>query len=174
MVFLYEDISGTLVNYFSHCQRQAWLFNFGIRMEDSSEEVRKGKYVDKKSFSRKQEIDIGGARIKIDFIDKSKVPVELHEVKVSKKPRDDHRLQLAYYMLLMEKRGVPSIGIIHYPEIRETVSVDLNEVRLVLNQTLDKIVEVMNGSCPPRLVIKLCKGCAFLNFCFTDSGDSNE
>ncbi len=171
MVFLYEDISGTLVNYFSHCKRQAWLFNFGIRMEDSSEEVKKGKYVDRKSFSRKQEIDIGGERIKIDFIDKSKTPVELHEVKVSKKPRDDHRLQLAYYMLLLEKRGVPSIGIIHYPEIRVTVSVDLNEVRLVLNHSLDKIVEVMNGPCPPRLAIKLCKGCAFLNFCFADSGD---
>lgn len=174
MVFLFENISGTLVNYFSHCKRQAWLFNFGIRMEDDSEMVKKGKYVDQKSFSRKQEIGIDGERIKIDFIDKSKVPIELHEVKVSRKPRDDHRLQLAYYMLLLERKGVSSIGVIHYPEIRETIKVNLNEVRLVLTQTLSEIVEVMNGPCPPRLSIKFCKGCAFLNFCFIDSGDLNE
>lgn len=167
MTFSSEDISGTLVNYYGHCKRQAWLFNFGVRLESNSDYVRKGRYIDKKTFSRKDEVEIGGERLKIDFIDKTKIPIELHEVKASLRIREEHKLQIGFYLVRLKKKGIDSVGIIHYPEIKEKVTIRLSEINDYIEKVLVDLTNTMNDICPPRLPRNLCRGCAFFEFCYS-------
>ena len=168
MTFSFEDISGTLVNYYGHCKRQAWLFNFGVRMESTSDLVRRGKWIDQNTFSKSKEIEFVGERIKADFILKKKNPVEIHEVKSSRNERHDHRLQIAFYLYKLALKNVKSVGFIHYPSIKKIVKVDLADMKFLIEETIAEIVITMQGECPPRLVDReLCRGCSFFNFCYS-------
>jgi CRISPR-associated exonuclease Cas4 len=166
MPFSSDRISGTLVNYYLHCHRQAWLFNMGLHVEDLSDSVKKGKWIDRSTFTRKKEIEIAGEHIKADFIDENRSPVEVHEVKASKFPRKDHEFQMGFYLHKLREKGVDAVGIIHYPEINEIIKVNLDDIGTELNKVLEELVSEMNGNCPPRLSFKLCKGCAFSEFCY--------
>lgn len=167
MHFSSDMISGTLVNYFTHCRRQAWLFNFGLHLEDTSDAVRKGKWIDRNTFKREKEVEISGERIKADFIDKNRSPIEVHEVKSSKSPRKDHEMQMGFYLERLKAKGVEAVGIIHYPEINRIIRVNLENKKSELEALLSEIVFTMNGECPPRLPLKFCKGCAFFDFCYS-------
>ncbi len=168
MHFSSEDISGTLVNYFGHCKRQAWLFTRGMRMERESDLVRKGKWIDEHTFSRSDQVDFISQNIKVDFILKGKDPVEVHEVKSSTIPKNEHKLQLGFYLLKLEQSGIKAVGILNYPEIKKKTTVSLNEVRNELTQNLDNIVTVINGYCPPRLERTKCKGCGYYELCYSN------
>ena len=174
MPFSYERISGTLINYFEHCHRQAWLFNLGLHLEDSSNAVQKGIWIDKNTFIREKEVEILGERIKADFINENQTPIEVHEVKASKIPRKDHEFQMGFYLQKLKAKGVEAVGIIHYPEVNKIVRVNLEKIKPDLDATLDAIVLTMNGSCPPRLPMKSCKGCAFYEFCYSIEEDADD
>lgn len=171
MTFSYDDISGTLINYFGHCKRQAWLFNTGIRMEDNSDAVKMGKYIDQRRFSRNNEVEISGERMKVDFVEKDKSPIVIHEVKASVKAREEHKLQIGFYLERLKAIGVDAIGVIHYPEIRDKVTVNLEEIEDVIKKTYADIIDTMNDTCPPRLPKKSCKGCSYYPFCFSIEDD---
>lgn len=171
MTFSYEDISGTLVNYFGHCRRQAWLFNYGLRLEGTSDTVKMGRYIDQKRFSRKGEVEIAGERMKIDFVEKNTVPIELHEVKASLRKRDEHKLQIGFYLSRLKTKGIDAVGVIHYPEIREKTIVNYEQIEGELEKTYSDIVETMRGACPPRLTRKFCGGCAYYEFCYSTEED---
>lgn len=169
--FSYDQISGTLINYYMHCQRQAWLFNSGLHVEDESDAVNMGKIIDKNTFKRTREVEIMGERIKVDFINENKTPVEIHEVKASKIPRNDHKMQLAFYLKKFKERGVSSIGIIHYPQINTVITVTLDDTIEDLNRITSGIITSMNGECPPKIEIKSCRKCAYFEFCYSNGDD---
>lgn len=167
MAFSSDAVTGTLVSYYSHCHRQAWLFNMGLHVEDLSDSVSKGKWIDENTFKRGREFEIMGERIKVDFVLENKIPIELHEVKASKIPRDDHNMQVAFYLLRLKERGVEAMGIIHYPQINKMVKVNLEDNLPIINKMIDDIIATLNGECPPRLPPNLCKGCAYYEFCYS-------
>ncbi len=167
MSFSYDMVSGTLVNYYSHCPRQAWLFNAGLHVENFSDSVKKGKWVDENTFKRGKEFEIMGERIKADFIVENKTPIELHEIKASKVIRQDHRLQVAFYLLKLKEKGLDAVGIIHYPQLNKVEKVSLENMLHQIKRTVDDIVKTMNGECPARLDSKYCRGCAYYEFCYS-------
>lgn len=167
MPFSYEQVSGTLVNYYMHCPRQAWLFNSGLQVEYLSDTVGKGKWIDMNAFKRKREAEIAGERIKMDFVVENATPIEIHEVKASRIPRTDHKMQLAFYLKKLKEKNVEAIGVIHYPQINNIVKVTLREMESDLDRKIDEIVSRMNGPCPQRLELRLCRGCAYYEFCYS-------
>lgn len=173
MPFSYDRISGTLVNYYLHCHRQAWLHNIGLHVEDLSDKVKNGKWIDRNTFTRKSEIEIAGERIEADFIDENKSPIEVHEVKASKLPKKDHEFQIGFYLRKLSEKGVNAVGIIHYPEINRIIRVNLDDIKMELDKVIEEMILAMNGDCPPRLPFKLCKGCAFSEFCYSIEGEDD-
>jgi len=146
-----------------------WLHANGVRMEHTSEVVADGKLLHETSYPQRaekySEIEIGGS--KIDFYDaKNKV---IHELKRSDKMEAAHEWQLKYYILLLEQNGVPGVtGILEYPKLRETKSIELADsdkvyLHLVINQ-INKISE--KEECPPLLNTKICKSCSYYDFCY--------
>lgn len=165
--FSSDNISGTLVNYYSHCPRQAWLHCNGLHVEDFSDKVKTGRWIDQNTFKRKKEVELSGERIKADFIDESKSPIEVHEVKASSIPKKDHELQVGFYLKRLKMKGVDAVGFIHYPKINKTQKVEFDVIKDKIEKLLIEITFKMNGICPPRLPLKLCKDCSFYEFCYS-------
>ncbi len=161
-------ITGTHINYYFVCRRKLWLFANNIQMEHTSDLVYEGKLIHEESYPQRsakyEEIQIGG--IKVDYYDpKNKI---IHEVKKSDKVEDAHLWQLKYYLYVFEKAGIEGVtGILEYPKLRQTDEVilssrDIEEIKLI-EKEIEQIVE---GKPPEIEKMKICKRCAYFDFCF--------
>jgi len=138
-------------------------------MEHTSDIVADGKLLHETSYPQRaekySEIEIGGS--KIDFYDaKNKV---IHELKRSDKMEAAHEWQLKYYILLLEQNGVPGVtGILEYPKLRETKSIELADSdKVYLHLVINQINEISaKEECPPLLNTKICKSCSYYDFCY--------
>jgi len=162
-------LTATHINYYHICHRKLWLFANGINMEHNSTVVADGKLLHETSYPQRSdkysEIEIGGS--KIDFYDaKNKV---IHELKRSDKMETAHEWQLKYYILLLEQNGVKGVtGILEYPKIKETKTIELTEPdRVYLKLISNHIAEITESEiCPPLLHAKICKACSYYDFCY--------
>lgn len=162
-------LTATHINYYHICHRKLWLFANGINMEQTSNTVADGKLLHETSYPKRSEkyseIEIDGS--KIDFYDaKNKV---IHELKRSDKMEVAHEWQLKYYILLLEQNGVEGVtGILEYPKIKATSTIELTEAdRVYLKLVMVNIEGIVAGEiCPPLLKAKICKSCSYYDFCY--------
>jgi len=159
------NFTGTQVNYFFVCRRKLWLFSHGLEMEETSDLVLLGKLLHERGYARRlKEVQVG--RIKIDFLASG---CEIHEVKRSRKAEDAHLFQLLHYLYYLRKSsGVEGRGVLHYPLLRKTVSVELTDdlVRR-LESVLKDIDEILRQGSPP-LPVKTgyCRRCSYAELCW--------
>ena len=93
----------------------------------------------------------------------------IHELKRSDKMETAHEWQLKYYILLLEQNDVEGVtGILEYPKIKETNSIELMETdRVYLKLIINHIPEITSSEiCPPLLNAKICKTCSYYDFCY--------
>jgi len=158
--------TGTQVNYYFICHRKLWLFSHNIGMEKESQEVAIGKFLQQKSYERKEK-DILIDRIAIDFVEKGG-KIIIHEVKKSKKMEKAHIYQLLYYIYYLRKRGIEAEGIINYPLTRKIKKVKLEDEREI-EAILEEIKKIVAMEEPPPARRKpYCKRCAYYEFCWGD------
>ncbi|MBI5681167.1 MAG: CRISPR-associated protein Cas4 [Methanobacterium sp.] len=160
-------IIGTQINYYFICKTKLWLFSHHIQMEQESELVSLGKLLHQKSYKDEKEYTIDNL-ISVDFI-KKRDCLELHEVKKSNKMEKSHEYQLLYYMYyLKDKKGIENIkGIINYPKMRKKVTIDLDESKeMELMDIIKDIGNVINNEAPKPVKMKICKKCAYYEFCW--------
>ncbi|MHB8361109.1 MAG: CRISPR-associated protein Cas4 [Thermoplasmataceae archaeon] len=172
--FSYEDLTGTLLNYYGHCKRQAWLFSRGMTMESDSDRVKLGKWIDENTYKKRNQVELPDKRIKVDFITKGNDGIELHEVKSSKIPKPEHKIQLGFYLLKLEESEVNAIGVLNYPEINKIIKFKLDDIRSETKEAIDSLINILNGACPARLSRSGCRGCAYFELCYSSSGDLDE
>lgn len=161
-----EDIGGTHVKYLYHCRRQLWLFLRGIRPEHLSSSVQLGEAVHDTSYTRASPVDLGSARL--DFIDGRQW---VHEVKSSSKPTAADEAQARHYCHRLHDIGVNAQGaILHYPKTRRTKKLPYTESEAA--QAAADITAVLEtaslSASPPRLAAGACRGCSFIDYCWTD------
>jgi CRISPR-associated exonuclease Cas4 len=96
--------------------------------------------------------------------------IVIHEVKRSRKMQDAHVFQLLYYMYYLSKNyGVnTSLGVLHYPLLKQNVDVPLTEEKISqLEIALQGIKEVNSSSTPPEASRKgYCRSCAYQDLCW--------
>jgi CRISPR-associated exonuclease Cas4 len=159
------DIGGVHVKYLLHCPRQLWLYSRGIRPEGASDLVAYGNAIDATTYTRRQPVDLGAA--KIDWLD---ADGWVHERKSSQREQPGHREQALLYCLLLSERGVFVEGArLHYPATRRTVSLAFdgeaaNWARSVRQRALDTIRQEYP---PERIRRDQCGGCAFDAYCWS-------
>ena len=163
-------ITGIKVAYYYICHTKLWLFSHNITMEKDSELVELGKILHENTYREHKEVQIDD--IAIDFIRKGE-EVEIHEIKKSKAMEKAHRMQVLYYIYYLSKRGVKAKGIIDYPKQRRREEVVLNdESKLEIENALGEIEKIVKGPMPPPMRKKICKKCAYYEFCF--GGEEDE
>jgi CRISPR-associated exonuclease Cas4 len=164
------NITGTHFAYFQICHRKLWLFSNGINMEQYSELVDEGRLIHETSYqqrpNRYEELEIDG--IKIDYYDPAKKCI--HEIKKSASLEPAHEWQLKYYLYVMKRHGIEdAFGILEYPRTRQTKEVWLNSLdEESIAEMLLKIKEIIQSEhCPEKQKMKICKNCAYHDFCWT-------
>ena len=161
-----KNISGTMFYYYFVCKRKLWLFSNGIQLENESEDVKIGKLIDENSYSRELKHVLIDETVNIDFIKEWKI---LHEVKKQKSVQEAGIWQLKYYIYFLSKRGINiESGILDYPKLKKREIVNLskddeNEIEKILKE-IDEILKLKKS--PKVEKIKLCKKCAYYEYCY--------
>lgn len=169
MIFMnyLSKINGTQINYYFICKTKLWFFSHNIQMEHESDNVALGKQLHENSYKKEKEFLIDDL-INVDFI-KSTNPIEIHEVKKTKSMEKSHEFQLLYYMYyLKHKKEIKDIiGYIDYPLNRKKLKIELTEEKEnQLNGILEDIKNIIVGEIPKPKKSKICRKCAYFEFCF--------
>ena len=161
-------INGTQINYYFICKTKLWLFSHNIQLENESENVKLGKILHENTFKRERDYLIDNL-INVDFIKVSDC-VEIHEVKKTQKMEKSHEFQLLYYMYYLKyEKDIDNIkGFLDYPKNRKKIEIFLtNEKEKELLEVIEDIYEINENEMPKPKKSKICRKCAYYEFCFS-------
>ncbi|KLU60528.1 hypothetical protein CEB3_c33790 [Peptococcaceae bacterium CEB3] len=159
-------LTGTVVNYHTHCKRQCWLFYHHINLEDNSEDVRIGRILHELKRQEKEEIALDG--IKLDRVTGEYVT----EIKKSDADLAAAMAQLEYYLIVLRDKGIERKGRLECLE-KNRQSKSVHTLTLTDEQIEERkaqyrrIEEFLDSDSPPAPVLKrACKKCAYYEYCF--------
>ena len=163
-----NNITGTLINYYFHCQKQCYLHANRINLEDNSEDVRIGKVLHQINEDKSKKAEISIDNIKIDKITRD----YLVEIKKSDSDTEAVKWQVLLYLYKLKQKGVDKKGKIEYIEKNkqdkkiEYLELDEeNEKELLM--ICEKIETLINSETPPSVKFEnKCKKCAYYDYCF--------
>lgn len=162
-----DKITGTLINYYFHCQTQCWLHANRLNLEDNSEDVRIGKVLHEINEEKSKQAEISIDNIKIDKITRD----YLVEVKKSDSDPQAVKWQVLLYLYKLKQKGIDKKGKIEYIEKRGDKKTEFIELDLVneqeLLEVLNNIENLINQPIPPKPKFEnKCKKCAYFEYCF--------
>jgi len=163
-----NQITGTLINYYFHCQTQCWLHANRINLEDNSELVRIGRVMHEIDESKSRNSEISIENIKIDKITRDYVI----EKKKSDADVEASKWQVLLYLYKLKQKGVVKKGKIEFKEKKKQSKkvhfVELDEVNeKELLEVLAEITELIDLPKPPEPKFENhCKRCAYYEYCF--------
>lgn len=161
-----EYITGVKIAYYFICKTKLWLFHHNIQMEREHENVKIGKQIHEDRYPRvKKEVSIRN-KMKIDFVEKGD-QLYIHEVKKSNKMEKSHLFQMYFYLDYLQEHGVDVKGELHYPLMNKKKEVEFGEdEKKELDDVKKDIVKIVSGKMPEPERKKICRKCAYYEFCF--------
>lgn len=159
-------ITGTMFYYYFVCKRKLWCFYHDIRFENESEKVLLGKLLDETSYGRDRKHILIDETVNVDFIRNWKV---LHEVKKSRSIEEASIWQVKYYLYFLQQKGIKiEKGILDYPQIKKRKEICLEKGdNIKIEQILEDIKTIIfQEKMPPTTNSKICKNCAYYEYCF--------
>lgn len=159
-------LTGTIVNYYTHCKRQCWLFYNRINMEDNSEDVRIGRILHELKVDKKAELSVEG--IKVDKITKDYVV----EIKKSDADVNAAMDQLKYYLMILASKGIVRNGRLECIEKNKQdrkihyICLDENEKEILDNKYREIEVFLETQNPPDAVFASKCKRCSYFEYCF--------
>lgn len=161
-------VTGTLIWYYYACHREVWLMARNLVPDQDNPNIDLGRFIHETSYEReKKEISIG--HIKLDIVKNGKDGLIIGEVKKTSSFDTSARMQLAYYLLELEKAGVSAKGELYFPKEKKRETVELtDELRARLDSAVRDILRIAYLDLPPVPVrVKFCKNCAYAEFCWS-------
>lgn len=168
------NITGTLVWYYAICPRECWLIAHQLEANQDDDLLAQGRLNTESHYERREkEITLPGG-VRVDQMRREKGKLIISEVKKTSKFLPAAKLQLAYYLWVLEQEDVKAVGEVLVPEERKREVVVLEgETREELLHVMDSIRELVSQSKPPPAEwLHYCKTCAYSEFCW--SGGENE
>ncbi|MGI6649198.1 MAG: CRISPR-associated protein Cas4 [Bacillota bacterium] len=159
-------LTGTVVNYYTHCQRQCWLFYHNINLEDNSEDVRIGKVLHELKRQGKEEIALEG--IKLDKLTAEYVT----EIKKSDADLAAAKAQLEFYLVVLHDKGILRKGRLECLEknkqSKSVHTLTLTEEEIEERKAKYHEIELfLKRELPPPPIKKpTCRKCAYYDYCF--------
>ena len=159
-------ITGTLINYYATCRREAWLYSRKISADQWDENILMGKALADIKEDQLQQFPF--SHLKFDKIGKQRRHYLITEYKKSMKNPDAAKMQLLFYMYqlktslkLKEINGKVISG-------KKVVYVEGDEENMAKIEAL--IVEVcdfLNSPKPPPFEEnQFCEKCGYRDYCF--------
>lgn len=161
------QVNGTLIWYYYICKRQVWLMAHALTPDQDDENVQQGRIIHEYSYPRdKKELNLGN--VKIDLVRSERGQLVIGEIKKSSRFLTSATRQLQYYLWQLEKMGLQAQGELFIPEERQRLEVVLDEeTKKELLRAEEDISHIVSQPLPPPAQkIKLCKPCAYAEFCW--------
>lgn len=161
-------VGGTLIWYYYVCKRQVWLMGRHITPDEDDTNIVLGRFYAEQTYGRdKKEISFGN--IKFDMLRQDDRGLVVGEVKKSSKHKKSARMQLAFYLLELQRNGIRATGELLFPREKKKESVELTaETISELEKAESDILRIIYDPVPPRAVKKaICKNCAYAEFCWS-------
>lgn len=160
-------ITGSILQAYYICPRQAWLMSRQICGDQYDDFLVIGRLLSEETFKRdKKEVMIGNN--KIDIVRKKNGEVILIESKKTSRALDSAELQLLFYMYFIKDKIENLRGEIHVPKEKKIVEVNLDEHNMVLVENyLNKAEKELAKEKPEKAEkIKYCRTCSYREFCW--------
>lgn len=160
-------ITGSMVQAFTVCPRQAWLASRKICPDEDNIYLALGRLIDQQSYGReKKEIRLG--HLCLDLVRRDNRQLVVGEVKKSSRAQEAARLQLAFYLHELADMGIEAEGELLFPEERrreriildETLSRQIIRIKTEINSLINK------EHPPPPQKIRQCAKCAYAELCW--------
>lgn len=162
-----DKITGTLVQSYMICPRQAWLMARHVTPDQDNVYLEIGRLVQEQAYERdRKEIYLG--HLKIDVLRKGNKSLVVGEVKKSSRAREAARLQLSFYLHELKEMGIEAEGELLFPEEREKELVFLDETTEGrIKKLKQEIAETVYTPRPiPPVRIPYCTHCAYAELCW--------
>lgn len=162
-------ITGTIVESFLICKRQAWLMAHQIIPDQDDSYLELGRLIDETSYlDERKKINL--ENMVIDLIKTEDKTLLIGEIKKSSKAQESAKLQLIFYLFKLEENfGIKATGILLFPEEKRKVRVELTEENKVLiSEMIEEINNLILQELPPPVSKnKYCVHCAYKEFCWS-------
>lgn len=166
MIFLEEQITGTLIHDFMTCKRGAWLCAHKIHVNQEDENIMMGKALALAQENKNlHEYPFGN--LVFDKLSKESGHYVVTEYKKSLKNVSAGEMQLLFYIYCLKKglnlkevKGRLTCG-------KKTIPVDDSEENFKkIEQIIKEIIELVSQEKPPKFVpLRYCKTCAYQDYC---------
>ena len=164
-MFSKDQITGTLVNYYVTCKREAWLYAHHIHADQEDENVLMGKAL--ADIKERDLQEFAFSNLKFDKLSKQRGHYLITEYKKSLKNELAGKMQLLFYIYLLktglnlkEVKGKLISG-------KKVILVDdSSENFALIKQILSEITTLVNLERPPKFTQgKFCANCAYSGYC---------
>ena len=164
-MFCKDQITGTLVNYYITCKREAWLYAHNIHANQEDENMLMGKALADIKESGLQ--DFAFSNLKFDKLSKQRGHYLITEYKKSLKNPEAGKMQLLFYIYLLktglnlkEVKGKLISG-------KTVIAIEDNAENFTKIETiLNGIAALVNEPKPPKFgPQKICESCAYRDYC---------
>ncbi|MCR8684680.1 CRISPR-associated protein Cas4 [Campylobacter ureolyticus] len=165
MSFPKEQISGTLVNYYATCKREAWLYSRKIHARQDDENVLIGKSL---SELKENLDDFPYSNLRFDKVSRQKGHYEITEYKKTLKNKNAAKMQLLFYIYTLKNAlGLKKV----YGKVvssKTVITVDDSDENFdFMKRILSDMSEFLSLDLPPKAIkTKFCKNCAYNDYCF--------
>lgn len=162
-------ITGSLIESFLICERQAWLMAHQVTPDQDHPYLEIGRLIDEESFTEEKK-KISLENMIIDLIKTENKTLIIGEIKKSSKAQDMAKLQLAFYLYSLKNNyGIKADGILIFPKEKRRVRVILDkELEEKIKDTIKKVEILIYRERPPLpQKIPYCKLCAYREFCWS-------
>jgi len=162
-----QKITGTLIWYYYVCPREVWLMAHELNPNQENSFLEIGRLIQDDSYKREKK-EISVSNMKIDLIKKRDGQLIIGEIKKSSHFELPARMQLAFYLYRLRKRGIDAKGELLIPKEKKKIPVELSpKIENELEKSFQNIREIISQERPPQPVkIRFCRNCAYREFCW--------
>lgn len=161
-------ITGSLIQAYIICPRQAWLLSRQITGDQYNEFLAIGRFYSEESYKReKKEIMVDGN--KIDVIKEENGTLTIIETKKSSKMINASKMQLLNYLYSFYKKGISVKGELRFPKEKKIIEVEFGKKEVIeienLHMEISNLVNLEKA--PKEKRIGACKNCSYGEFCWS-------
>ncbi len=158
-------ITGSLVEAFVFCPRQAWLMSRQIMGNQDHEFLVLGRLIHEDSYKRNKKEIFVDQLLKIDLLRNNLRA----EVKKSSKHKKAATIQLAYYLYyLKHEKDIIMEGALLFPKEKKTEKIKLTkELEKQVKNLIEDMQQVLSLDKPPQAQkSRYCRACSFSELCW--------
>ncbi|NLK66388.1 MAG: Dna2/Cas4 domain-containing protein [Campylobacteraceae bacterium] len=165
MTFSQDEITGTLVNYYSTCKREAWLYSRKIHARQDDENILMGKTL---AEIKENLHDFPYSNLQFDKVAKQKGHYQITEYKKTLKNETAAKNQLLFYIYIL--KNALNLKKVYGRVVsgKKIINVDDSDESFEFMQNLlSEMSEFLSVQTPPKPEpTRFCKSCAYNDYCF--------